>query len=379
MLDSAAASLGPPLRCELRFGHNSGFSFTFPSSFCILRAVVDKKREPSRFAAQFARHASAFAYVLREVLPVILTTGRRPVIFSRFIGMGDIICTIPATRELMKRHPGATFIYNCHQDFAAVPGIAAVAARVTSFPDVGLVGHWYRFLLGGFYHFAHGDDIPGQAAQEPMVMEFCRQFSVSVTDEHPLLEATFAARANAIALLAGEKLNADQLVIIHCGPSWTVKEWPQEHWAKLVALLRERGFTNIAQVGVGRYLTVGSVAVTPVPGAVSLLDKLSVEECIAVIAQAKLFVGIDSGLLHLAAATRTASVAVWGPTDPRLFYAEKFRGGFLRANVDCAGCEHLKPRTHWFANCPFEIKCMKAIAPEDVLQVCLKTLGQRAD
>ncbi len=341
--------------------------------------MADKKKEPSRFAAQFARHASAFAYVLREVLPVILKTGRRPVIFSRFIGMGDIICTIPAARELMKRHPGATFIYNCHPDFAAVPSIAAVATRVTSLSDVGLVGHWYKFLLGGFYHFAHGDDLPGQAAQEPMVMEFCRQFDMPVTDEHPLLTATVAARAKATALLAKKNLAADQLIIIHCGPSWTVKEWPLEHWAKLVASLRERGFTNIAQVGVGRYLTVGRVAITPVPGAVSLLDELSVEECIAVIAQAKLFVGIDSGLLHLAAATRTASVAVWGPTDPRLFYAEKFRAGFLRARVDCVGCEHLKPRTHWFTNCPHEMKCMKAIAPDDVLQVCLKMLGQRAD
>jgi hypothetical protein len=60
-----------------------------------------------------------------------------------------------------------------------------------------------------------------------------------------------------------------------------------------------------------------------------------------------------------------------------LFYAEKFRAGFLTARVECAGCEHLKPRKHWFTNCPHEMKCMQAIEPAEVLQACLKFLAQK--
>ena len=112
------------------------------------------------FPALLRRHLAAFGYVWREVLPVILQTGKRPVLFSRLTGLGDIICSIPAARELMKRHPGAIFIYNCHADFAAVPQLAGVACRLTSLSDIGLVGHWYGFLLAGFYHFTHGDDRP---------------------------------------------------------------------------------------------------------------------------------------------------------------------------------------------------------------------------
>ena len=121
-------------------------------------------------------------------------------IFSRHSGMGDIICTIPVALELMKRHPGATFIYNCHQDFAAVPRLAGIADLVTSLEPIGLIGHWYRFLLGGFYHFAHGDDQSGQVAREPMVAEFLRQFHLPVTDEHPRLAAgTGSARKSQVA------------------------------------------------------------------------------------------------------------------------------------------------------------------------------------
>ncbi|HEY2328608.1 MAG TPA: glycosyltransferase family 9 protein [Verrucomicrobiae bacterium] len=336
------------------------------------------KKEPSRFRALLARHAAALGYVLRVVLPVILRTGRRPVVFSRFTGMGDIICTIPAVHELRKRHPGATFIYNCHPDFAAVPRLAGVADCVTSLKHIGPVGHWYHFLLGGFYHFAHGDDMPGKVASEPMVAEFCRQFNLPVTDAHPQLSAGPAAQEKVLTLLARKNLDAGALVLIHPGPSWPVKEWPRENWSRLIAALREHGCTQVAQLGVGRYMNFGKVAVETIPGAVSLVDELSIEECVAAIAQAKLFIGIDSGLLHIAAAVRTPAVALWGPTSPQFFYAEDVRKNFAVSGVACQGCYHRLPRLHWITGCPHDIKCMKTLPVENVLRACLAKLEMAA-
>jgi ADP-heptose:LPS heptosyltransferase len=341
------------------------------------RVPLDLKKK-NRRAALLSRHAAAFGYVLREVLPVILRTGKRPVIFSRMTGLGDIICTIPAARELMKRHPGATFIYNCHTDFAAVPRLAGVANRITSLKDIGPVGHWYGFLLAGFYHFAHGDDTAGKVAQEPMVAEFLRQFNLPATEEHPPLPVTANVRKKALAVFAQKKLDPAALVLIHPGPSWPVKEWPRENWSQLVAELRARGFTSIGQLGVGRYMNFGQVEVPPVPGAVSLLDAFTVEECIAAIAEAKLFIGIDSGLLHIAAATRTPAVGIFGSTLPQFFYAEKIRKNFAVSDVPCAGCYHRLPRLHWVTGCPHDIRCMKEISVEEVLRACLAKLEPAA-
>jgi len=324
----------------------------------------------SRLASLLSQHAKALGYVFAVVVPTILKTGRRPVIFSRFTGMGDIICTIPAARELMKRHPGATFIYNCHPDFAPVPQMAGVASRITSLETIGTVGHWYSFLLAGFYHFAHGDDTPGQLAQEPMVAEFLRQFHLPVTEAHPQLAATPAAREKVEALLARKNLDVNALVLIHPGPSWPVKEWPRENWARLVAELRARGFTSIAQLGVDRYLILGQVACEPVPGAVSLVNELSIEECLAAVARAKLFVGIDSGLLHMAAATRTPAVGIFGATLPQFFYPAAVRVHFVQSTVECAGCFHRKPRLCWLTGCPHDIRCMKTLGVPEVLAAC---------
>ena len=334
-----------------------------------------EKKSPTKLAALLARHASAFGYVLRVVLPVMLRTGRRPVIFSRRTGMGDIICTVGPARELMKRHPDVFFIYNCHPDFAAVPQLAGIANRVTTLEAIGVVGHWYKIFLGGFYHFAHGDDTPGMVASEPMVAEFCRQFNLPETDAHPSLAAGPDAREKVKALLAKKNLDAKNLILLHPGPSWTIKEWPLEHWTKLVSELRARGFTSIAQLGVGRYMNFGKVAVETIPGTTSFVDELSIEECLAAISQAKLFIGIDSGLLHLAASARTPAVSVWGPTSPQFFYAETVRKQFVVSAVECQGCYHRRPRIDWVTGCPHDIQCMKTLPVEKVLSACLAQLG----
>jgi len=333
-----------------------------------------EKKNSSRIAEPLSRHAAALSYVLRVILPVILKTGRRPVIFSRGTGLGDIVCTLPAVQELRKRHPGATFIYNCHRDFAEIPRLAGVADRITSLLPIGVVGHWYQFLLAGFYHFAHGDDRPDSGCQELMVVEFLRQFNLPVTEEHPLLPVTSAGLEKARAVFAEKKLNPAALVLIHPGPSWPVREWPREHWTRLVAELRARGHTSIGQLGVGRYMNFGKVEVPPVPGAVSLLDAFTVEECIAAIASAKLFIGIDSGLLHIAAATRTPAVGIFGMTRPEYRFSKNFRKIFVATGVECAGCEHRKPRLHWVTGCPHDIQCMKQISVEEVLRACLAKL-----
>ncbi len=101
---------------------------------------------------------------------------------------------------------------------------------------------------------------------------------------------------------------------------------------------------------------------------------LTVEECIAVIARAKLFVGIDSGLLPIAAATRTPAVGIWGSTLPQFFYPEAVRKHFVVSQVECAGCYPRLPRLHWVTGCPYDIKCMKTLSVDKVLSSALTQL-----
>ena len=324
------------------------------------------------------RHAQALWYVLTVIVPVILRTGRRPVIFSRFAGMGDIICTFPAALELKKRHPQTTLIYNCAVSFACLPAMGRVTERVTHLQAIGLIGYWYRWLLAGYYNFGSDDDDPTAAHQEFCVTSFARRQGVAVRAEHPVLKKNPAIVADVKSRLG--KLAQSPLILIHAGPTWPVKQWPDQSWSVLVGELKARGFENIFQLGAGlkSYANLGAADVGAVAGAVSLMGRLSLEESFALISQADLFVGIDSGLLHAAISFRVPAVGIWGATSPKFLFAESEARGFVVSAVECQGCHHRVPRLHHMGGCPHDIRCMQTISVQNVLRACLRILNSKS-
>jgi heptosyltransferase-2 len=142
-----------------------------------------------------------------------------------------------------------------------------------------------------------------------------------------------------------------------------------------VAALRQYGFNEIFQLGTQLHHTVKTARAFEMPGAISLVDQLTLPECIAMISGADLFIGIDSGLLHIAASVGTTSVSLWGPTAPLLRFSPRKTRLFMTGQVPCLACHHRKPRLHWITGCPHEINCMKQITVEEVFQNCLSALA----
>jgi ADP-heptose:LPS heptosyltransferase len=326
--------------------------------------------------ALLQRHAAALWYVLTVILPVILRTGRRPVIFSRFAGMGDIINSIPAALELKKRHPGATFIYNCGSSSICLPRMGGVTDFATSCPEIGLVSYWYRGLLKRFYSFASDDDDLTRDDTLNSIVAFGKNLGVQTSETHPPLVIGDAARQAAHRAVATFNFDASPLVVIHTGPSSKVRQWPREHWTSLVAALNRQGFKNILQLGAraGSYASADNTETAPLPGVFSLMEQLPLEQSIALIAEADLYVGIDSGLLHAAAAVKTPTVGIWGPTSAHFRLSAEEKKSSVTSAIECQGCHHRMPRLHWETGCPHDIRCMREIQPDAVLRACMYVL-----
>ncbi len=321
------------------------------------------------------RHLQAAGYVVTVILPVVLRTGKRPVIFSKYSGIGDIICTFPAALELKKRHPQATFIYNCHPEFTCLPRLGGVAVRTTSLLPVGLVGHWYGWLLAGFYHFDSHDDHPDITPSENVIQDFGRRLGVDIGDNHPTLQNDPVVTGRVKPLLGKNGRHEDLTIVIHTGPTWPVKEWPHESWVALVGELKRHGFTKVIQLGVNSHPVVGKVEYANIPDVISLVNQLTLAETVALISLGDLFVGIDSGLLHIAAAVQTPAVGLWGPTSFQWLFSSPEARSFVTSNVECQGCHHRVPRLHWMTGCPYDIRCMKNISVVEVLSACLSRLS----
>jgi len=109
--------------------------------------------------------------------------------------------------------------------------------------------------------------------------------------------------------------------VIHAAPMYRYKQWTTEGWRALAAALAARGLAVVATGGPAEeerdYLDTVWRDVSP---AVRRLEgQLSWPELADLLAGARLYVGPDTSVTHLAAASGCPTVALYGPTDPRLW------------------------------------------------------------
>jgi ADP-heptose:LPS heptosyltransferase len=332
-------------------------------------------RTLKRSAGELLAFGRSLLFVGIRIIPLILTHRRRPVMFWRRLGAGDIICTFPAAQRLKTRHPDAVFIYNCNPEFFKMPLLAGVASVVVS-TDIKPLKKYWSFLFAAIYEFEWGSDGKNYYVSDEFPIEaFCRQHGVPPTRDHPEVKLPEDLARRAANRLAGSlKKDGGPLIVFHTGPTWLIREWPHESWCLLIGRLQSAGLTNIVQVGASRNAFLGELKTNPIPGVISLVDRLSLEETIGTISQARLLIGIDSGLLHMAAWVKTPFVGIWGPTSPQLRFSENCRQSPVVSTVPCQGCHHRLPCLHWINGCQNNIACMKEISVERVFDVCLQEL-----
>jgi ADP-heptose:LPS heptosyltransferase len=111
------------------------------------------------------------------------------------------------------------------------------------------------------------------------------------------------------------KQSASRLAI-HPGSGSPKKNWPLHHWARLLARLMP-SFDSVWLVSGEADAEIAQAIEPQIPA-----DKLrscanrSLSDLVAELSQATLFIGHDSGVTHLAAATGIRTIALFGPTDP---------------------------------------------------------------
>jgi heptosyltransferase-3 len=107
--------------------------------------------------------------------------------------------------------------------------------------------------------------------------------------------------------------------VLHIMPQWQYKQWHRSGWVNVAYYLQNQGYQLVltgspqdkdvhAVQELQRYLP---------PSTYNLAGKLSLAELTEIIICAGIFIGPDTGITHLAAATGVRTVAIYGPTDPK--------------------------------------------------------------
>ncbi len=139
----------------------------------------------------------------------------------------------------------------------------------------------------------------------------------------PVLTLPPGADARAKEILAAHGVDADgDFVVIHPGSARAEKYWRPERWAEVITFCqRELGRRCVLTGGRDAFeqehlARVRAALVASGQTCPNLSGQLDLTTLTAVLAQAALFVGVDSGPMHLAAVCRGPQIVLFGPTNP---------------------------------------------------------------
>lgn len=167
-------------------------------------------------------------------------------------------------------------------------------------------GWWKRFLLRGWIEY--------NPLARHTVLEFISLSALLGLPPHYRLVAPRSADFSLQALPHSDQ----QYVVMHPHPQWTYKQWHQPGWAIVGHHLAALGLKIILSGGPDateqRY--VEQVCKELPADTLNLAGKLSLAKLSEVIKHARLFIGPDTGITHLAAAHGVPVVALFGPSNP---------------------------------------------------------------
>jgi hypothetical protein len=269
---------------------------------------------------------------------------RKQVVIVDFQGaMGDLVCFCASLPGLRERHPQSWVIFVTHRHYLELvrsTGLADVAAARYGF------FHLFarRFCRAGNYYTPTAPPAdPGAKIVNPAIhtaAHFAQLLGVEPRLDLVRLAPSRAIQSRIERRLAPVNPKGLPVVVVHTGPTWKVREWPAAYWHEWGEAARDLR-ACVIQIGTeDDSSALHAHAAARVPHAHDWVNRLTIMETVGLLERAQLFIGIDSGPLHLATTLGVATIGLFGPVNGH--YRAHPRAAFtcLTANVPCLGCHH---------------------------------------
>jgi heptosyltransferase-2 len=149
-------------------------------------------------------------------------------------------------------------------------------------------------------------------------------------------------------------------VAIGAGASYgSAKCWPPARFAEVANRLQFQSDADVILFGTAAESAVSSAIASEMRRPpIDLTGKTAIADLPALLSQCHLFIGNDSGAMHVAAAVGLPVVAVFGPTDPLGTAPVTPRCTVVQERPYCSPC--------FLRRCPTDHRCMTKITPDMV-------------
>lgn len=203
--------------------------------------------------------------------------------------------------------------------------------------------------------------VPGMRHRMDRDLAALKPLSVHPNEKLPCLYLTEEDESRADQLLDQLGIRGDRpIIIIQPGARYWFKAWPDERFAELA----DRLATDYGcQVLIGGSREEEALAQRIHESAksrpISMAGLATLKQFAAIAKRAALFVGNDSGAMHIAAAVGTPVVALFGPSNPAEWGPRGGPAEVIYKGLDCRTCFHPTCEKG-------ELNCMKQITVEEV-------------
>jgi len=196
---------------------------------------------------------------------------------------------------------------------------------------------------------------------------------ISIEDDYLEVWIDRNERDEAAGFLKGQGCNpGEPFIAIHPFSAVLERGWPLERFIELAnSLYRERGCPILWLGGRGDKVWEDRISAGYKGRIIMAIGRTDIRQTMALLSFCTLFVGNDSGIMHIAAALKVPLVAIFGPQSVEKFgpWAERGKYRIVTKRFPCHPCKQ-----RFFEECksgpegrPF---CLESIGLEEVLEAC---------
>ena len=211
---------------------------------------------------------------------------------------------------------------------------------------------------------------PGMRHRIDRDLAALKPLGIHASETPPRLWLTGEDDAAADQLLNRLGIRRDQpIMIVQPGARYWFKAWPAERFAELAdCLASDYGFQVLIGGSRDEEALAQRIQAAARTSPVSIAGLTTLKQFASIAKRAALFVGNDSGAMHMAAAVGTPMVALFGPSNPDEWGPRGDRMTVLYKGLDCRACFHPTCERG-------ELNCMKQLSVQEVYAATVQLLG----
>lgn len=268
------------------------------------------------------------------------------VVVRRTGGPGDVFLTTPIVKALKEEDPKRviTFLTKCKDVMSTCQYVDAVSTDC-----------WTPLPCDRFIDLEHTYE---KDFTMHIVDWYAKVANVKINSRLGIPSISRDDFAKVSKLLMANGLYSDRYAVIGAGDAWPGKKWATENYAVISKRLMESGW-KVVTCGVSR-------DGFEIPCDADFVNALSLPQTLGVISKAKLFVGHEGTLGHLAQSSRIPTILLYGCTTPELTNETDDLLHPVVTKAVCRGCRHRGMFSGNGIQCPRGYECMKMISIGEV-------------